>query len=78
MIYIVNNLKQVDQAYLTLFHDGYRDFHPVRNIELLGALPLKVTEIFAWHPFPCEASAPILYSLYNLFQNASLKSFNIC
>jgi hypothetical protein len=22
-----------------------KDFHPVRNIELLGALPLKVTEL---------------------------------
>jgi len=40
---MVNNLKQVDQACLAIFHDGYRDFHPARNIELLGALPLKVT-----------------------------------
>jgi len=25
-----------------------RDFHPVRNIELLGALPLKVNELLTW------------------------------
>jgi len=29
-----------------------KDFHPARNIKLLGALPLKVTEILTWHPFP--------------------------
>jgi len=29
-----------------------RDFHPVRNIELLGALSLKVTELLIWHTFP--------------------------
>jgi len=52
MIYIVNNLKQVNQACLTLFYDGYRDFHPVRNIELLSALPLKVNELLLiWYPF---------------------------
>jgi hypothetical protein len=30
-----------------------RDFHPARNIELLGALPLKVTELLTWYTFPC-------------------------